>query len=184
MHSIFASLCMSLSSARMISYVSLDCILKRPTVVSSILYSCPQVFFFIICIDKSSFFCFFFFNDTATTEIHTYSLTLPLPDALPICDRGIERPGHHGLLPDGSAGKRSCHRHRALVPLGRRRRAAQPPSARDRSRTGQRRLAWPNGFADGVPCAVRAARSEEHTSELQSLMRTSYAVFCLKKQKN
>src|SRR3546814_4238886 len=27
-------------------------------------------------------------------------------------------------------------------------------------------------------------RSEEHTSELQSLMRISYAVFCLKKQKN
>src|SRR3546814_7444095 len=30
----------------------------------------------------------------------------------------------------------------------------------------------------GVPC-----RSEEHTSELQSLMRISYAVFCLKKKK-
>src|SRR3546814_4287199 len=29
----------------------------------------------------------------------------------------------------------------------------------------------------------RLARSEEHTSELQSLMRISYAVFCLKKQK-
>src|SRR3546814_2574676 len=29
----------------------------------------------------------------------------------------------------------------------------------------------------------RAGRSEEHTSELQSLMRTSYAVFCLKKKK-
>src|SRR3546814_7247786 len=29
-----------------------------------------------------------------------------------------------------------------------------------------------------------ALRSEEHTSELQSLMRHSYAVFCLKKQKN
>src|SRR3546814_1107655 len=29
--------------------------------------------------------------------------------------------------------------------------------------------------------AVRRARSEEHTSELQSLMRISYAVFCLKK---
>src|SRR3546814_1773520 len=29
----------------------------------------------------------------------------------------------------------------------------------------------------------RLARSEEHTSELQSLMRTSYAVVCLKKQK-
>src|SRR3546814_6398404 len=28
-----------------------------------------------------------------------------------------------------------------------------------------------------------AGRSEEHTSELQSLMRTSYAVFCLKKKK-
>src|SRR3546814_8911842 len=28
-----------------------------------------------------------------------------------------------------------------------------------------------------------AHRSEEHTSELQSLMRTSYAVFCLKKKK-
>src|SRR3546814_10300134 len=31
---------------------------------------------------------------------------------------------------------------------------------------------------------VYAIRSEEHTSELQSLMRTSYAVFCLKKKKN
>src|SRR3546814_5284344 len=30
----------------------------------------------------------------------------------------------------------------------------------------------------------REARSEEHTSELQSLMRTSYAVFRLKKKKN
>src|SRR3546814_10608066 len=29
-----------------------------------------------------------------------------------------------------------------------------------------------------------ALRSEEHTSELQSLMRISYAVFCLKKKKN
>src|SRR3546814_9826275 len=33
----------------------------------------------------------------------------------------------------------------------------------------------------GVPATVR---SEEHTSELQSLMRISYAVFCLKKKKN
>src|SRR3546814_2161267 len=30
----------------------------------------------------------------------------------------------------------------------------------------------------------RFRRSEEHTSELQSLMRISYAVFCLKKKKN
>src|SRR3546814_14612604 len=34
-------------------------------------------------------------------------------------------------------------------------------------------------------CArVQRRRSEEHTSELQSLMRISYAVFCLKKKKN
>src|SRR3546814_5511840 len=31
--------------------------------------------------------------------------------------------------------------------------------------------------------AVNSLRSEEHTSELQSLMRISYAVFCLKKKK-
>src|SRR3546814_7195305 len=34
-----------------------------------------------------------------------------------------------------------------------------------------------------VQLEVLAERSEEHTSELQSLMRTSYAVFCLKKKK-
>src|SRR3546814_6086505 len=43
-----------------------------------------------------------------------------------------------------------------------------------RTRTHMRR--W--GIADRL-----AERSEEHTSELQSLMRISYAVFCLKKQK-
>src|SRR3546814_3621625 len=35
-----------------------------------------------------------------------------------------------------------------------------------------------------VQNVVHASRSEEHTSELQSLMRISYAVFCLKKKKN
>src|SRR3546814_1414949 len=35
-------------------------------------------------------------------------------------------------------------------------------------------------FADGE---IPMTRSEEHTSELQSLMRISYAVFCLKKKK-
>src|SRR3546814_740229 len=34
----------------------------------------------------------------------------------------------------------------------------------------------------GADCGARRARSEEHTSELQSLMRNSYAVFCLKKK--
>src|SRR3546814_8736876 len=37
----------------------------------------------------------------------------------------------------------------------------------------------PGGAAQGG-----ASRSEEHTSELQSLMRISYAVFCLKKKKS
>src|SRR3546814_4773492 len=33
-------------------------------------------------------------------------------------------------------------------------------------------------------CRIENERSEEHTSELQSLMRSSYAVFCLKKKTN
>src|SRR3546814_4559510 len=37
--------------------------------------------------------------------------------------------------------------------------------------------------AGGVGDQVLETRSEEHTSELQSLMRISYAVFCLKKKK-
>src|SRR3546814_1398790 len=39
-----------------------------------------------------------------------------------------------------------------------------------------------HSVAFAEPCAQR--RSEEHTSELQSLMRISYAVFCSKKKKN
>src|SRR3546814_5362331 len=37
-------------------------------------------------------------------------------------------------------------------------------------------------FPEAGEVAAGGARSEEHTSELQSLMRTSYAVFCLKKK--
>src|SRR3546814_2598182 len=37
-------------------------------------------------------------------------------------------------------------------------------------------------FSARLPIAFRSKRSEEHTSELQSLMRISYAVFCLKKK--
>src|SRR3546814_5412931 len=36
---------------------------------------------------------------------------------------------------------------------------------------------------DPIPQRARVERSEEHTSEPQSLMRISYAVFCLKKKK-
>src|SRR3546814_1874167 len=44
-----------------------------------------------------------------------------------------------------------------------------------------------DGNLHALPCRARligGERSEEHTSELQSLMRISYAVFCLKKKKN
>src|SRR3546814_8748720 len=41
----------------------------------------------------------------------------------------------------------------------------------------------PEGRHDSLRSVARG-RSEEHTSELQSLMRISYAVFCLKKKKN
>src|SRR3546814_4011501 len=39
-----------------------------------------------------------------------------------------------------------------------------------------------NATARRLPVANSCRRSEEHTSELQSLMRISYAVFCLKKK--
>src|SRR3546814_5507875 len=39
-------------------------------------------------------------------------------------------------------------------------------------------------FSSSSSAPVGQARSEEHTSELQSLMRISYAVFCLKKKNN
>src|SRR3546814_8587818 len=38
-------------------------------------------------------------------------------------------------------------------------------------------------LAEPIPARAAPERSEEHTSELQSLMRISYAVFCLKKKK-
>src|SRR3546814_4976045 len=48
--------------------------------------------------------------------------------------------------------------------------------------------AWKSRRSTAEGCKTsaptRAARSEEHTSELQSLMRISYAVFCLKKKTN
>src|SRR3546814_5615015 len=59
-----------------------------------------------------------------------------------------------------------------------------------RSRRGSRHLSrrlW-RRIRGGGGChdpafRARRGRSEEHTSELQSLMRISYAVFCLKKKK-
>src|SRR3546814_2741531 len=72
--------------------------------------------------------------------------------------------------------------------------ACRPPDADDRpARPAARRrrprfpgaclgtLQAGDGPGRGGPRPA-AARSEEHTSELQSLMRTSYAVFCLQKK--
>src|SRR3546814_8771529 len=53
----------------------------------------------------------------------------------------------------------------------------QPPSPRGKSRRTRQTSETPQ------PPQPPTQRSEEHTSELQSLMRISYAVFCLKKKK-
>src|SRR3546814_2447125 len=52
----------------------------------------------------------------------------------------------------------------------------EEPAAGGQQRRQRREVRIDAGLAD--------VRSEEHTSELQSLMRISYAVFCLKKKKN
>src|SRR3546814_3355560 len=41
---------------------------------------------------------------------------------------------------------------------------------------------WAPLIAGGISLLLTGMRSDEHTSELQSLLRISYAVFCLKKQ--
>src|SRR3546814_1583799 len=73
--------------------------------------------------------------------------------------------------------------------LFRSRAAARPPPATRaacRGRAGYRDSRHPSQGhrSHARPATGRAARSEEHTSELQSLMRISYAVFCLKKKKS
>src|SRR3546814_3377738 len=67
---------------------------------------------------------------------------------------------------EGDARRDLRHREKAARSAGRRRpaRPGAPPVAR-------------------IDDQGAARRSEEHTSELQSLMRISYAVFCLKKKK-
>src|SRR3546814_20017196 len=98
--------------------------------------------------------CVFFFNYSATTEIYTYCHSLSLPDALPISWSVIDEEP-----------VRVSSRAQLGNVLGRR---------RARISAG-RRVSFGTYF-NGT------RRSEEHTSELQSLMRISYAVFCLKKK--
>src|SRR3546814_5902358 len=98
--------------------------------------------------------------------------------------------------------------HLAPEPVALRRLVPRPFLGADRGRVGgdsdrlsgiavlDRRFVGPErrggaGFPDEILFVLRleqhraaAVRSEEHTSELQSLMRISYAVFCLKKKNN
>src|SRR3546814_6945389 len=63
--------------------------------------------------------------------------------------------------------------------------SAKIECATDRSDPGCESFLGPQGQPDAISYHTRDEipnRSEEHTSELQSLMRSSYAVFCLKKK--
>src|SRR3546814_4416026 len=73
----------------------------------------------------------------------------------------------------GRCGERNRRLCRWRVSVG-----GQQPLRRNRSSAGFTR------DTAGPAEHRRTIRSEEHTSELQSLMRISYAVFCLKKKKN
>src|SRR3546814_7419265 len=68
-----------------------------------------------------------------------------------------------------------------LDPCVRARKAAHDPltARRKRTKTGR---PFDRVGQDQMDMAPAFSRSEEHTSELQSLMRISYAVFCLKKK--
>src|SRR3546814_7605139 len=109
------------------------------------------------------------------TEIYPYCHTLPLPDALPIETApagGIpfDRPGRRRFGMAVRLQQNITHRHSLLL---------FNVSVHPRCISG---VDVPR------PRPQRASRastkSEEHTSELQSLMRISYAVFCLKKKKH
>src|SRR3546814_5072143 len=130
-----------------------------------------------------------FINDTATSEIYSYCHALSLHDALPI---STGRPKGVVLSNRNLA---AVWRMSAAVP-GFDYRAddvvmtVMPQFHVAGINTGL--LALYHGAAmviasDFAPAALlalieRHRRSEEHTSELQSLMRISYAVFCLKKK--
>src|SRR3546814_2929116 len=102
---------------------------------------------------------------SATTDTDTTTHTLSRHDALPIsAARASRNPRDEG------------HDRRARARRGRTGRSA-------RRATRRARRAWARGGQCRGRCGAEARRSEEHTSELQSLMRISYAVFCLKKKK-
>src|SRR3546814_8517069 len=77
---------------------------------------------------------------------------------------------------------RDAVQHRARGKRARSDHVARADAVEDRERDAPRQRHQRGGLDPGRDDKV-AARSEEHTSELQSLMRISYAVFCMKKKK-
>src|SRR3546814_7920602 len=88
------------------------------------------------------------------------------------------------------AGAAAGHRGRTAAAHREHRRGAAVPQRRIAVRVGEDKAFGQEAVAIdiaagriGLGIDVAIGRSEEHTSELQSLMRISYAVFCLKKKK-
>src|SRR3546814_8083939 len=105
---------------------------------------------------------------TATTAINSSCHSLPLHDALPISPAGavvIDATGKHV-----TAGLIDPHTHSGVSAVNESGFAIVPE------------VVMGDVVTHNNIWFYRQLRSEEHTSELQSLMRTSYAVFCLKKQ--
>src|SRR3546814_6121948 len=84
----------------------------------------------------------------------------------------------NGLSPGISTA--ACCRQRGCKSLGA---AQEPPQSREIQRLSNLLSRRTTPQPDDRSWPGRHRRSEEHTSELQSLMRISYAVFCLKKKK-
>src|SRR3546814_3893042 len=83
-----------------------------------------------------------------------------------------------GALPESQGGEITCIRGRTEPPFCRRSACSWAALCSAHSL-----LHRPSRLrACQIPVSPTPPRSEEHTSELQSLMRTSYAVFCLKKK--
>src|SRR3546814_2904567 len=112
----------------------------------------------------------------ATTHIYTFLHTLSLHVALPI---------HMMFSPGLSRMSRvTCSWSRQIITRRTQRRGSFRPASGVIENPGRGKSSRCNGPHPHTVGQWKAGRSEEHTSELQSLMRTSYAVFCLKKKTN
>src|SRR3546814_8071818 len=112
--------------------------------------------------------------------------TPPLSQPSPLKGRGLmERDNENSFHRTRKHGRRDGREPREGGARGARLRPQRGSTgARRRSRLHPRRVGRRSrhGRRGGGDDAPRGPRSEEHTSELQSLMRISYAVFCLKKK--